>query len=168
MILTRILAGSTVALFGLCVWQWTLLAAKDVTIAKRDTDISRLETAAAERNAEIAGEREEFERAAREAEQAHRDELAQIERDTRQRIDDAKGEGERMAAGLRDGSIVLRAHWQECETRALARVSEASAGSGLDDEGAELRRQAIGRIRAAGAEADAWIVGLQQAVRACR
>jgi hypothetical protein len=143
MILARILAGSTALLLILAGWQYTLLAAKDVTIAERDTAISKLETAAAEREAAIAGEREAFEAAARKADQEHAKKLqdaanaatareSQIEQDYARRIAGADAERDR-----------LRSHWSVCETGKL------SAGAALAGEVAEqdrLRRESAARI----------------------
>lgn len=72
---------------------------------------------------------------------------------------DAQRKADAVVAGLRAGSERLRDEWRVCE------ASEAAATAGLADARARLREEGAGNLIGAGAEADAWIKGLQDVIR---
>lgn len=73
----------------------------------------------------------------------------------------AKQTGASVTAGLNDGSVKLREHWQGCPKH----LPTAAAGSERSDEGARLRAASAGRVVATGADADAQVTALQAIIR---
>lgn len=78
---------------------------------------------------------------------------------------DAQAEAERVAAGLRDGTLRLRKHWAACET---GRLSDSAAAAGELEAERKLREAAIGRVLGIGREADQHVEALIRAYEANR
>lgn len=73
----------------------------------------------------------------------------------------AKDTGKAVTAGLNNGTVRLREHWQGCPKH----LPTAAAGSERSDEGARLRAASAGRVVATGADADAQVTALQAIIR---
>lgn len=106
----------------------------------------------------------EAEQGAREAEQRHAQELADVARLHQEDRRNAERTQERVVADVRADNLRLREHWRGCET---ARLSEAATGAGGADAGADLRATGAGDLVRIGADADAQVRGLQRALNAC-
>lgn len=101
---------------------------------------------------------------AHKAAQDYHTDLAQARTETRKEFTDALAIQDGVTADLRTGNQQLRKQWQGCLNRGnLPRDVEAGPGT---DEGAELREAGAGRLVGAGAQADAWIRGLQRELTA--
>ncbi len=66
-------------------------------------------------------------------------------------------------AGLRDGNLRLRNHWQGCE--ATSRVSSSTITASILDANTAAREASSGAIIRAGRSCDNWIIGLQEYAR---
>lgn len=75
-------------------------------------------------------------------------------------IADAKAKSDDVIAGLRAGTIKLRKQWQGCSVPAKA----ADGSSGVDED-SRLREESAARIIGNAAEADSWILRLQEVIR---
>lgn len=97
---------------------------------------------------------------ARKAAEDYQTDLAQARTDTRQEMSDALEVERATVTDLRTGNRRLRQHWQGCIDRGNV-PGDAGTGPGAD-AGASLRNQGAGDLVGAGAQADAWIRGLQR------
>lgn len=73
---------------------------------------------------------------------------------------DAKAKSDAVVAGLRAGTLKLRKQWQGCSV-----PTKAADGSSGVDEDSRLREESAGRIIGNAAEADSWILRLQEVIR---
>ena len=73
---------------------------------------------------------------------------------------DAQAKSDAVIAGLRAGTIKLRKQWQGCSV-----PTKAADGSSGVDEDSRLREESAGRIIGNAAEADSWILRLQEVIR---
>lgn len=95
---------------------------------------------------------------AREAEQAKAEAAAKIATEYERGKSDAQSVADRVAAGMRAGSLRLRSELAGCQARALPEASARPAGvARAIDDGAAIAGAAVG----AGAECDAKVRALQ-------
>ena len=88
--------------------------------------------------------------------------FAEIAKQHKEDIANAKAKADRIAADLRAGNIKLRKHWEGCRS-----ASQGSANTSGIDESARLREQSAGRIIGNAAQADSWITALQKGWQQC-
>jgi hypothetical protein len=100
---------------------------------------------------------------ARAKEQAGVDAMAAINAQHAQELDRAKQDADRVAAGLRAGTLRLRHEWAGCE--AAAGVPQATASARKPDATAERRTADSANLVRIGAEYDAKIRAFQAIVR---
>lgn len=110
---------------------------------------------------ELAKKTEAARVAAKRAESAQAGAIATAIDKFREGQKNAKQTGASVTAGLNDGSVKLREHWQGCPKH----LPTAAAGSERSDEGARLRAASAGRVVATGADADAQVTALQAIIR---
>lgn len=140
-----------------------LLVIQQLRVSRAHTAEAEARAELAEVRADIADQRETFERLARATERRQRDELDGVAAIYEQRMTDARKTADRVAADLRAGTERLREHWQGC--LATADLSGAASSAAGIDDGAELRRQGAGDLVSVAAECDAQVTGLQSAIR---
>lgn len=97
--------------------------------------------------------------------QAQAEELAAADATHQKDMSDAKVRADRVADGLRAGTLRLRDEW--ATARATAAV-QAAAGAGQPDAAAELRAAGARDLVLAGAQCDSTITSLQRALMADR
>jgi hypothetical protein len=101
---------------------------------------------------------------AHKAAQDYHTDLDAARAETRKEFTDALAIQDGVTAALRNGNQQLRKQWQGCVNR---RYVPGDVESGAPaDAGADLREAGAGRLIGAGAEADAWIRGLQRELTA--
>ena len=88
--------------------------------------------------------------------------FAEIAKQYKKDIANAKAKADRITADLRAGNIKLRKHWEGCRS-----ASKGSGNTAGIDEGAELRATGAGDIIRITAEADAQVKGLQKGWLQC-
>ena len=88
--------------------------------------------------------------------------FAEIAKQYKEDIANAKAKADRITADLRAGNIKLRKHWEGCRS-----ASKGSGNTAGIDEGAELRATGAGDIIRITAEADAQVKGLQKGWLQC-
>lgn len=103
---------------------------------------------------------------ARAREQAHAAEMMAITTRQAQELQDAKANGDRVAADLRAGNLRLRQQWRGCE--AAGGVPAAGAGVARADGADERRAESAGDLVRIAAEQDARIRALQAVIKADR
>lgn len=114
--------------------------------------------------ANIAAATTKAQQLAHEAAQDYHTDLAAARSETRKELTDALAIQDGVTAELRTGNQRLRQQWQGCvNSRHVPGDVEAGPGP---DAGADLREAGAGRLVGAGAEADAWIRGLQRELTA--
>lgn len=91
--------------------------------------------------------------------------LAESENIRQEDVANAIENEKRIVADLRAGNLRLREQWAGCQSRATV-PGDAGPIGGVD-AGAELRREAAGRVVRVGDDADAHVTGLQAYARAC-
>ena len=111
--------------------------------------------------AELAEQASEQVRAAEHAQAAG---IAAIDSQHEQDMEHAKANAERTIAGLRAGTIRLRAEWS-CTPALVAEVSRSAGDTGIPDAGADLRAEGAGHLIGNADEADAEIKALQAILR---
>jgi len=127
--------------------------------------LNSAQTALAQAHAEQAEQRAADARAladaltkARDVEQAKAEAAAKIATEYERGKSDAQSVADRVAAGLRAGSLRLRSELAGCQARAVPEAATGSAGAArAADDGAAIAGAAVG----AGAECDAKVRALQ-------
>lgn len=118
----------------------------------------------AETLANIAAKTAVAKELAHKAAQDYHTDLDAARSETRKEFTDALAIQDSVTADLRTGNQQLRQQWQGCVNRRHL-PGDVEAGPAAD-AGADLREAGAGRLIGAGAEADAWIRGLQRELTA--
>lgn len=106
------------------------------------------------------------EREARAMEQRHSADMARIGIEYQERMKDAQAESDRIAAGLRAGTIQLQDRWRGCV--AASGLPSIVPGAGQLDAASDDRQGSAARIIGAADQCDATVIGLQSVIRSDR
>jgi hypothetical protein len=118
----------------------------------------------AQRAQHVAELAEKASEQARAAEHEQAAGIAAIDSQHEQDMQNAKANADRTIAGLRAGTIRLRAEWS-CTPALATEVSRAAGGAGEPDAAAQLRAEGAGHLIGNADEADAEIKALQAILR---
>lgn len=94
------------------------------------------------------------------------DYVTELGRRHEQELKEGQERANRTVADLRSGNLRLKRLWES--GRATDRLSDTAAATRQSEQIAQLRAEAIGRVRGIGAEADAQVRGLQEAYESVR
>lgn len=151
-------AAAFAALAALCL-AW--VGAEHYRVNSAHAALATLQAEQAKREADDAHALADAQAKTRAAEQAQAEAFAKIAAEYERGKTDAQSVADRVAAGLRDGTVRLRRELTGCQA---GRVQEAAARPGeparATDNGADLAGAAVG----AGARCDATVMALQAIV----